>query len=66
LVPGPASITNNVAIFSQHPEFIEAIAAVCEALRPYPHARTAVSAALRSLGLAGGPSLIELKPAEAA
>jgi hypothetical protein len=67
LVPAPASIINtNIAIFEQ-PQYIEAIARLATALRPFPEARAVVISALRSFGGAGDhPLLIEAQPAEAA
>jgi hypothetical protein len=49
----------NIGAF-ERPEYIDAIATITAALRPFPEARAAVSEALRSLEIAqGGAKLIE-------
>jgi hypothetical protein len=63
--PSPVQVTNNIALL-QSPEYIQAIAGIADALRPYPAARKAVAAALRALGAAEEGPLIEASPAEAA
>ena len=47
----PATVVTNHTIFQlfEAPQYIEAIAVLCGALRPYPEARAAVAAALRRL-----------------
>ena len=55
-------VQNNIGPF-ERPEYVDAIATIVAALRPFPEARRAVAEALRSLEIArcGGP-LIEAKP----
>jgi hypothetical protein len=52
-------INNNIGPF-ERPEYVDAIATIVAALRPFPEARRAVAEALRSLEIArGGVPLIE-------
>jgi hypothetical protein len=62
--PSPVQVTNNIALF-EAPEYVQAIAGIADALRPYPKARKAVAAALRALGAADEGPLIEAQPVEA-
>ena len=67
LVPQPSVVTttNNFLLF-EHPEYVQVIAAVGVALRPFPEARRAVLSALRSFNAAGEGPLIEGRPPAAA
>jgi hypothetical protein len=49
----------------EHPAYVQVIAALCMALRPFPEARQAVLATLRSFST-GEQTLIEVQPATAA
>jgi hypothetical protein len=66
LVPQPSVVTttNNFMLF-EHPAYVQVIAALCMALRPFPEARQAVLATLRSFS-AGEQTLIGVQPATAA
>jgi hypothetical protein len=67
LVPQPSAVTttNNFMLF-EHPAYLQVIAALCMALRPFPEARQAVLATLRSFSVAGEQTLIDVQPATAA
>jgi hypothetical protein len=59
LTPAGTTVTNNV-VFLQSPEYLQAIAGISHALRPFPEARARVAAALRQLSAAGErPMLLE-------
>jgi hypothetical protein len=61
-VPPPVSLVqNNMSIsLAEHPEYVQSITALVEALRPYPEARLAAAAALRGLDQTSEkPKLIE-------
>jgi len=47
----------------EHPEYVQVIAALSMALRPFPEARQAVLATLRSFGTADERVLIDAQPA---
>jgi len=66
LVPQPSVVntTNNVMLF-EHPEYVQVIAALSMALRPFPEARQAVIATLRSFRTAGERVLIDAQPTTA-
>ena len=59
LVPQPSVVTTNNIVLFEHPEYVQAIAGIAEALRPFPEARQAVVSALRSFTAAGKRPLIE-------
>jgi hypothetical protein len=66
LVPQPSVVntTNNFVLF-EHPEYVQVIAALSMALRPFPEARQAVLATLRSFRTAGERVLIDAQPTTA-
>jgi len=66
LVPQPSVVntTNNFVLF-EHPEYVQVIAALSMALRPFPEARQAVLATLRSFRAAGERVLIDAQPTTA-
>jgi hypothetical protein len=66
LVPQPTTVvnTNNFMLF-EHPEYVQAIASIAEALRNFPEARVNVARALRALGAADERLLIKAQPAAA-
>jgi hypothetical protein len=66
LLPAPSVVTttNKIVLF-EHPEYVQAIAGIAEALRPFPAARQAVVSALRSFSVASERPLIEAQPAAA-
>ena len=66
LVPQPSVVntTNNFMLF-EHPEYVQVIAALSMALRPFPEARQAVLATLRSFRTAGERVLIDAQPTTA-
>jgi hypothetical protein len=66
LVPQASVVTttNNLMLFD-HPEYVQAIAGIAEALRPFPEARQAVVSALRSFTAVSERPLIEVQPATA-
>jgi hypothetical protein len=66
LVPQPSVVTTNNIVLFEHPEYVQAIASIAEALRPFPEARQAVVSALRSFSAASERPLIEAHPAPAA
>jgi hypothetical protein len=57
--------TTNFMLF-EHPEYVQVIAALGVALRPFPEARQAVLSALRLFSAAGEQPLIEAQPPAAA
>jgi len=59
LVPPPSVVTTNNIVLFEHPEYVQAIAGIAEALRPFPEARQAVVSALRLFSAAGERPLIE-------
>jgi hypothetical protein len=63
LVPQPSVVTttNNFMLF-EHPEYVQVIAALSMALRPFPEARQAVLATLRSFRTADARVLIDAQP----
>ena len=63
LMPQPSVVntTNNFMLF-EHPEYVQVIAALSMALRPFPEARQAVLATLRSFRTAGERVLIDAQP----
>jgi hypothetical protein len=63
LVPQPSVVntTNNFMLF-EHPEYVQVIVALSMALRPFPEARQAVLATLRSFRTAGERVLIDAQP----
>jgi hypothetical protein len=67
LVPQPSVVTttNNFMLF-EHPEYVQVIAALSVALRPFPEARQAVLSALRSFNAATDQPFIEAQPTPAA
>ena len=66
LMPQPSVVntTNNFMLF-EHPEYVQVIAALSMALRPFPEARQAVLATLRSFRAAGERVLIDAQPTTA-
>ena len=66
LMPQPSVVntTNNFMLF-EHPEYVQVIAALSMALRPFPEARQAVLATLRSFRTAGERVLIDAQPTTA-
>lgn len=63
LVPQPSvvSTTNSFVLF-EHPAYVQVIAALCMALRPFPEARQAVLSALQSFTAADERSVIDVQP----
>ena len=66
LAPQPSVVTTNNIVLFEHPEYVQAIAGIAEALRPFPEARQAVVSALRSFSAASERPLIEAHPVAAA
>jgi hypothetical protein len=63
LVPSATVVTNHTTIqLFEAPQYIEAIAVLCAALRPYPEARAAAVAALRRVGPDNAEQLLEARP----
>jgi hypothetical protein len=50
------NITNNVAVLSEHPKFMQVQASLLRALAPFPDARAAVVVALRDLDAGRAPA----------
>jgi hypothetical protein len=63
LAPVPSVVTTNNFVLFQSPEYIAAVTGIADALRPFPEARRAVTAALRRLGAASERPLLEVHPA---
>jgi hypothetical protein len=63
LAPVPSVVTTDNLVLFQSPEYIEAVTGIADALRPFPEARRAVTAALRRLGAASERPLLEVQPA---
>jgi hypothetical protein len=64
IAPQQTLIQNNTLIFEEHPEYLATINKLTAALRPFPEARQAVAAALRSLANGKSkPLMIEAEPA---
>jgi hypothetical protein len=69
LVPSATVVTNQTTIqLFEAPQYIEAIAVLCAALRPYPEARAAAAAALRRVRPGNTEQLLEARsePSKAA
>jgi hypothetical protein len=63
IAPAQTMVVNNAIQIFEHPEYIGAITALSVALRPYPEARQAAAAALRSLSAKSAAPLIAAPPA---
>jgi hypothetical protein len=61
IAPPQTLVQNNTVQVFEHPEYITAITALTAALRPYPEARQAAAAVLRSLPEKSDAKLIEAK-----
>lgn len=62
VAPPQTFVQNNTVQIFEHPEYLNAITALTAALRPFPEARQAVAAALRSLSAKPVAPLIEAEP----
>jgi hypothetical protein len=64
LVPQQSVVTttNNFMLF-EHPAYVQVIAGLCMALKPFPEARQAVLATLRSFSAAREQTLVDVSPA---